>query len=373
MVRRSRHRPVLIAVGTRPEAIKLAPVIEALKRRDELRPIVVATSQHSDMLRQALQTFDVAPDIDLDVMVSNQTSTRVAREVLKRLEPVLEEHNPCWTIVQGDTTSAFAAATASFYGGVRVAHVEAGLRTGRFDCPFPEEFNRRAIAVATRLHFAPTPRAVGNLLAEGVSESDIMMVGNTVVDAVLSVRSGQPPPRVTEDDRRLVLVTLHRRESLDGPLHRMAEAVRSLAYECRGRIRIVFPVHRNPSVDRPIRRILGDVPDVELREPMAYPEFLALFASARCAITDSGGLQEEAPALGVPVLVAREATERPEAVESGWARLIGTDPKNIIREARALLDDDERHTMMTSGPNPFGDGHAGDRIAAALAERTKLS
>jgi len=358
--------PVLVIVGTRPEAIKLAPVVEALQAQGRFRPVLVATSQHREMLRQALAPFGLEADVDLDVMTEGQTPTRVAFEVLRRLEPILLETRPAWTLVQGDTTTALAAAVASFYAGVPVGHVEAGLRTGRLDAPFPEEFNRRAAAVATTLHFAPTGRAAANLRAEGFPEDAIRIVGNTVVDAVRRILSSTRP--VETGGRDLILVTLHRRESFGAPLRRVLEALRTLAVERTGRVSIVYPVHPNPSVSGPAREILGGVPGIELVEPMDYPRLLATFAAARFALSDSGGIQEEAPSVGVPVLVARETTERPEVLEAGWARLVGTDPQRILTEARRLLDDDAARSAMTPGPNPFGDGHAAERIATALAE-----
>lgn len=367
MLSRSDRPNALIVVGTRPEAIKLAPVVEALREAGVIRPVLVATSQHLQMLRQALAPFDLEPEIDLDVMSDDQTPTRVAFEILRRLEPILVTARPAWTVVQGDTTSALAAAVASFYARVPVAHVEAGLRTGRLDAPFPEEFNRKAIAVATALHFAPTKGAAANLEAEGVRRDSIMVVGNTVVDAVQRILASSPT--ATSLDVPLVLVTLHRRESFGKPIEQVLGAVRTLALERPGRVRFVYPVHPNPNVAGPAHGMLDGVPGVELCEPMDYPDLLRTFSAARFALSDSGGIQEEAPSVGVPVLVLRETTERPEVVEAGWARLVGTDPDRILNESRRLLDDDGARLGMTSGPNPFGDGTAGRAIALALAER----
>ena len=358
--------PVLVIVGTRPEAIKMAPVVEALREQGRFRPGLVATSQHRGLLRQALAPFGLEPEVDLDIMTEGQTPARVASEVLRRLEPVLVARRHAWTLVQGDTTTALAAALASFYAGVPVGHVEAGLRTGRLDAPFPEELNRRVTAVATTLHFAPTERAAANLRAEGIGADSIRVVGNTVVDAVHRILGATPP--VAVGGRRLVLVTLHRRESFGEPLRRVLGALRTLAAERPGRFTIVYPVHPNPEVSGPAREILGGAAGVELVEPLDYPRLLATFAAARFALTDSGGLQEEAPSVGTPVLVARETTERPEVLEAGWARLVGTDPARILEEARRLLDEDAAVAAMTSGPNPFGDGRAARRIVRALAE-----
>lgn len=365
------HRPtVMVVMGTRPEAIKLAPVVAALHEQGRLRPVVVATSQHRELLQQALAPFDLVPDEDLDIMTEGQTPAQVAAAVMTRLEPLLAQHRPSWTVVQGDTTSAFAAAITSFYRGVPVAHVEAGLRTGRLDAPFPEEFNRRGVAVAAALHCAPTPRAAGHLRREGVPEGAIAVTGNTVVDAVQHILrvAAPPPPRL--DGRVQVLVTLHRRESFGAPLEGMLAALRQLAQERGPRLRLLYPVHPNPHVAGPARRILGGVPGVELVEPLDYPALLGAFAASRFAISDSGGIQEEAPSVGVPILVAREVTERPEVVEAGWAELVGTDPQRLLAAARRLLDDDAALAAMTCGPNPFGDGRAGPRIAHLLASRT---
>jgi UDP-N-acetylglucosamine 2-epimerase len=318
------------------------------------------------MLSQALQPFGLEPEVDLRVMTAHQTPTGVAAAVLERLEPVLERVRPAWTVVQGDTTTVAAAAMASFYCRVDVAHVEAGLRSGRLDAPFPEEYNRRATAVAASLHFAPTAGAAANLRAEGVAPERILTVGNTAVDAVRRILAVGPAP--TPAVPPLVVMTLHRRESFGRPLERVLRAVRRLAEERPGRLRLVYPVHPNPSVSGPAQRLLGGVPGVELLAPMGYPEFLALLARARFALTDSGGVQEEAPTVGVPVLVLREVTERPEVVEAGWGRVVGTDEEEILAQARRLLDDDDARAAMTAGPNPFGDGHAGERIATALAE-----
>jgi UDP-N-acetylglucosamine 2-epimerase len=359
---------VLVVVGTRPEAIKLAPVVESLRRAARFDALLVATSQHREMLRQALRPFDLAPDVDLDVMTAGQTPTRVAVEVLRRFEPLLAEHRPAWIVVQGDTTTTFAAAVAGFYAGIRVAHVEAGLRSFRLDAPFPEEFNRRAASVATTLHLAPTERAASNLRSEGVDPDAILVTGNTAVDAVLRIRAAKPVPP-PDPSRPLVLVTLHRRESFGEPICRVLGALRTLAIERAGRLRLVYPVHPNPNVDGPAREALSGLPGVELAAPMDYPDFLELFAQARLVLSDSGGVQEEAPTLGVPVLILREVTERPEVVESGWGKLVGTDDALLLAQARRLLDDDEALAAMKSGANPFGDGRAAERIAAALAER----
>lgn len=357
---------VLIVVGTRPEAIKLAPVIESLRESRNLRPVILATSQHREMLRQAFVPFGLEPDLDLEVMTDGQSPTMVAARVLDRIERPLVDLAPAFVVVQGDTTTALAAAWASFYAGIPVAHVEAGLRSGRVDAPFPEEFNRRGVSVAASIHFAPTSGARENLLREGFAPGRIFVVGNTIVDAVARILGNRKRPE-PDPGCATVLVTLHRRESFGPPLERALGAIRRLAIEKGDRVRIVFPVHPNPNVSGPARRMLEDLPNVELRSPLDYPEFLEVFSRSRFVISDSGGVQEEAPTLGVPVLIARETTERPEVLESGWGVLVGTDPDRIFVEARRLLDDEDAWRARCSGPNPFGDGFAARRIVDVLS------
>lgn len=362
----SPRKRVLVVVGTRPEAIKLAPVVEALRASRSLTPVLLATSQHREMLRQALAPFDLEPDLDLDVMTQGQSPTMVASRVLSRIEPHLKDLSPAFVVVQGDTTTALAAAWAAFYAGVPVAHVEAGLRSGRLDAPFPEEFNRRSISVATSIHFAPTALSRENLLAEGVDPSRVLVVGNTIVDAVQRILRSRPLPEM-DGTRQTILVTLHRRESFGAPLERALGAVRRIALEMGDRVRIVFPVHPNPMVSGPALSILSDLPNVQLVAPLDYPDFLHAFRSSRFVLSDSGGVQEEAPTLRVPVLVARETTERPEVLEAGWGMLVGTDPEKIVEESRRLLLDETSYQARRSGPNPFGDGRAAERIAETLA------
>ena len=356
---------VLVVAGTRPEAIKVAPIVEALRDSATLRPVLLATSQHREMLRQALAPFGLEPDRDLEVMTAGQSPTMVASRVLDRIEPVLAEAAPSFVVVQGDTTTALAAAWAAFYAGIPVAHVEAGLRSGRIDSPFPEEFNRRGVSVAASPHFAPTEGARTNLLSEGVAADRVFVVGNTIVDAVGRILAGRPR-RTPDPSRATVLVTLHRRESFGPPLERALAAIRTLAIERGDTLRLVYPVHPNPNVSGPARRLLEGLPNVELLPPLDYPEFLERFAAARFALSDSGGVQEEAPTLRVPVLIARETTERPEVLDSGWGVLVGTDPDRILDESRRLLDDEKAYLARCAGPNPFGDGQAARRIVEAL-------
>ncbi len=354
---------VAVVIGTRPEAIKLAPVVAAL-RNQGTATTVIATSQHRELLHQALAPFALVPDVDLDIMKAGQTPAEVLAAVASAMPPVLERVTPNWVVVQGDTTSALAAALTAFYARIPVAHVEAGLRSGNLAAPFPEELNRRAISTLATLHFAPTRHAAANLQREGVPDRRVLVVGNTVVDAVRMVLPDPPPRAVGETP--LALVTLHRRESFGAPLARMLDAVAALARERAGRLRVVYPVHPNPAVDGPARARLSGLPGVDLVAPLPYPEFLALLARARLVLTDSGGVQEEAPSLGVPVVVLRDETERPELLESGWGVLAGTDPEAILAHARSFLDDEVRRERLRATPNPFGDGHSAPRIIAAI-------
>lgn len=359
---------VVVVVGTRPEAIKLAPVYRALANQGLFRPLLVSTSQHRELLQQALAPFALQAEIDLGIMTEGQTPNQVASQVFALLPPVLEQTRPAWVVVQGDTTTAFAAASASFYCRVPVAHVEAGLRSFRLDAPFPEEFNRKAVSVACTLHLAPTLRAKQNLLAEGVPEDRVVVVGNPVVDAVHWILAQLPA--LEADGAKHVLVTLHRRESFGEPLLGLLHALRTLAQRHYPKVKITYPVHPNPNVRQAAYQVLAGVPGVSLVPPLDYPQFLQSFRLSRVVLSDSGGVQEEAPSVGVPVLVAREVTERPEAVESGWARLVGTDPNVVLSQLEELLFDDVAWQKARGGPNPFGDGRAGEKIAATLAERS---
>jgi len=326
------------------------------------------------MLDQVLSLFDIVPDFDLDVMRPDQTPAGVAAAVLEGLGSVLGSAQPDWVLVQGDTTTAAAAALAAFYDGIRVGHVEAGLRTRNRRQPFPEEINRRIAGVVADRHFAPTPRAQANLVAEQVDPEAVLVTGNTVIDALqwVSSRIGDDP---TEEDRfafytggagRLVLVTTHRRENFGKPLEGICQAVSELAGRFGPSLRFLLPVHPNPRVQRVVREHLGSLPTVSLVPPLDYFSLVSALRHAALVLTDSGGLQEEAPALGVPVLVLREVTERPEAVEWGVARLVGTDPERIVSQAARLLEDPIEHASMAQAANPFGDGQAAGRIVASL-------
>lgn len=366
---------VLSVFGTRPEAIKMAPVVNALKTVTGIETQVCVTAQHRQMLDQVLRLFDIAPDHDLNLMRSGQDLTDITAGVLVGLRSVLRQKRYDLLLVHGDTTTTMAASLAAFYEKVPVGHVEAGLRTGNLYAPWPEEMNRSVVGRIATLHFAPTERSRRSLLAEGVSAQSIHVTGNTVIDALTDVAG-----RLAADGalaaglrdrfgfidpaRRLVCVTGHRRENFGGGFERICVALRTLSL--RNDVQIVYPVHLNPSVQEPVRRVLGDRPNVYLIEPLDYLPFVYLMSRSEVIITDSGGVQEEAPSLGKPVLVMRDTTERPEAVEAGTVRLVGTRVETILAEANRLLDDRAAYDAMARAHNPYGDGQASRRIVRAI-------
>lgn len=380
----ARRIKVLAVLGTRPEAIKLAPVIAGLRAHPRFRVCVCATAQHRQMLDQALDAFAITPDIDLDLMRDGQEPLDVAAAVLSAMRPVLQAEKPRALIVQGDTTTAFAAALAAFHQRVPVAHVEAGLRTGDRYFPFPEETNRRLLTALADLHFAPTAGARRNLLASGVAAGAIWVTGNTVVDALRLVRHRLRAPAarrrwldyfrrawdldLDEGGPQVILVTGHRRESFGLPLRQVCLALRDVARRDRS-LRIVYPLHLNPSVQQPVRSLLGAEWNIRLIEPLAYEPFIFLMDRARLVLTDSGGIQEEAPVLGKPVLVMRRETERPEGLVAGQAELVGTERRAIARRVMELLRDPAGCRRMARPASPYGDGRAAGRIVAVLARR----
>jgi UDP-N-acetylglucosamine 2-epimerase (non-hydrolysing) len=362
---------VVAVVGTRPEAIKMAPVVQELGRRpDRFGAEVWATGQHREMLDQALAPFGIVPDLDLGLMEAGQTPSEVAARVLLALEPALRARRPDWVLVQGDTTTVLAAALCAHHNRVRVGHVEAGLRSFDRANPFPEEMNRVVADHVSDLHFAPTAGARGNLLREGIGAERIYVTGNTGIDALLEVAErGWAPPagdplRELEEGRRLILVTAHRRENFGAPLAGICEALGALAE--RGDVEVVYPVHLNPEVWGPVHRALAGRAHVHLLAPVDYERLVWLLQRSALVLTDSGGIQEEAPSLGVPVLVLRAVTERPEGVAAGTARLVGTEARRIVAEATRLLEDEGARAAMARVANPYGDGRAAARIAAAL-------
>ncbi|HET9460851.1 MAG TPA: UDP-N-acetylglucosamine 2-epimerase (non-hydrolyzing) [Gaiellaceae bacterium] len=363
---------VLSVLGTRPEAIKMAPVVLELGRRPDIVSKVCVTAQHREMLDEVLSLFEVTPDHDLDIMTPGQSPTGVAAEIMRHLEPVLADERPDWVLVQGDTTTAAVAAIAAFYGGAQVAHVEAGLRSRDQRDPFPEEINRRIVGVTADLHFAPTSSARENLLDEGVSPESVLVTGNPVIDALQRART-LPSARDCRvagltRDCRVIVMTAHRRESFGEPLERVCTAVTTLA-ERFPDVRFVYPVHPNPSVRAVVEDALGAHPSVTLLEPLGYREMVTLLERCHLVLTDSGGLQEEAPSLGKPVLVLRDVTERWEGVEAGTARLVGTDTHRIVEETSAVLESPGEYALMSEAINPYGDGRASERIADALSGR----
>lgn len=365
---------VMVVFGTRPEAIKLAPVVKALEARsDRLRPIVCVTAQHRQMLDQVLATFEIEPDIDLDLMVPNQTLAGLTARILRAMDEVFEAEKPDWAIVQGDTTTTMTTALAAFYRQVKVGHVEAGLRTGNKLHPWPEEINRCLTSQMADLHFAPTARARNNLQREGMDPARIFVTGNTVIDALLMARDkigSNPPewPGLPADalgERRMVAITGHRRENFGEGFENICRAVRRLAERFTD-VEFVYPVHLNPNVREPVFRILGEMGNIHLIEPLDYLPFVALMERCAIMLSDSGGVQEEAPSLGKPVLVMRETTERPEAVEAGTVRLVGTSENRIVEQATRLLTDPGAYEAMSKAQNPFGDGTASRRIVEKL-------
>jgi len=367
----TRRRRLLLVVGTRPEAIKLCPVFLELQRRSEFAVQLCATAQHRELLDQVLDVFGVAPDWDLDLMRPGQTLAETTARVIAGLEAVLQDARPDMVLVQGDTTTTLCGALAAFYHRIPVGHVEAGLRTWDPQQPFPEEMNRVLTSRLATLHFAATRWAAENLLREGVPEARIAVTGNPGIDAVLWVRDrleqgllpSRPWPQL-DGSRKLILVTAHRRESFGEGFRRICAALAELA--ARDDVEIVYPVHPNPNVQVPVRQLLAGIPNIHLIEPLEYVPFVDLMRRAWLVLTDSGGIQEEAPSLGKPILVLREKTERPEGVEAGSVKLVGTQTRRIVEEAVRLLEDRQEYERMARVHNPYGDGHASRRIADAI-------
>jgi UDP-N-acetylglucosamine 2-epimerase len=367
---------ILTVFGTRPEAIKMAPLVHVLAARRGLDAKVCVTAQHRHMLDQVLELFDIAPDFDLNLMRDGQTLGDLTSGILQSIGEIYDRWQPDAVLVHGDTTTTLAASLAAFYRYIPVGHVEAGLRTGNVWSPWPEELNRRVTDAVSSWHFAPTEQAMHNLLSEGAPASRIVLTGNTVIDALLQIKHKlDANVALTEGvasrypfldpTRRLILVTGHRRESFGEPFKHFCEALQYIA-RTRDDLQLLYPVHLNPNVREPVHSMLGGERNVYLIEPQDYLPFVFLMSRAYLVITDSGGIQEEAPALGKPVLVTRETTERPEAVRAGTARLVGTCTERIIAEAIALLDDSSQYEAMAHANNPYGDGHASEKIADAL-------
>jgi UDP-N-acetylglucosamine 2-epimerase (non-hydrolysing) len=374
---------ILSVFGTRPEAIKMAPIVRLLKQTAGIESRVCVTAQHRQMLDQVLELFEIKPEYDLDLMREGQSMAQVSAGIFTHLDPILVEFKPDWVLAVGDTTTVVTTSLLAFYRRIKFGHVEAGLRTHNKWHPFPEEINRRLATVTADLHFAPTTWSQGNLLREGVDEKQIMVTGNPVIDALKYVAGQEEPGEIKDlvmqlgitqpalrlrsaplSARRLILVTAHRRENFGEPIENICRALKELAQ--RGDVEIVYPVHLNPNIQKPVNRILKDVEHVTLLPPLDYRPLVHLMKHATLILTDSGGLQEEAPSFGIPVLVLRETTERPEGVEAGILRVVGTETNIIVREARRLLDDESEYAKIAKASNPYGDGHAAERIVEAL-------
>lgn len=359
---------VMTVFGTRPEAIKMCPlVLEMRKHPDEIEPLVAVTAQHREMLDQVLHLFGITPDYDLNIMSAGQTLYDVTEKALRGLQKVLEEAKPDLVLVHGDTTTTFAGALAAFYAQIPVGHVEAGLRTGNKYSPFPEEMNRKLTGALADYHFAPTATSKANLLRENVPEAKIVVTGNTVIDALKTTVKkdyrfdDDALHEVLDSGKRLILMTTHRRENLGEPMRHVYKALCEVLRTHPG-VEAIFPVHKNPKVRQIVDEELGHLPQVHLIEPLDYEPFANLMARVDIVLTDSGGIQEEAPALGKPVLVLRDTTERPEAVSAGTVKLIGTAYEDVLRETNLLLDDAEHYRSMAEAVNPYGDGEACTRI-----------
>ena len=369
-------KKILTVFGTRPEAIKMAPLVHALNADNRFDAKVCVTAQHREMLDQVLELFDIQPDFDLNIMKAGQTLTDVTIAILTGLKPVLEEFGPDVVLVHGDTATTLAASLAAYYQQIKVGHVEAGLRTGNIYSPWPEEANRKLTSAITNYHFAPTPGSKRNLLNEGITDSEITVTGNTVIDALFWVRDKLNKSsslsnellskfEYLDSDKRLVLVTGHRRESFGGGFERICQALCQIATS-NPDVQILYPVHLNPNVQEPVNRLLKGLENVFLIEPQQYLPFCYLMDRAHVILTDSGGIQEEAPSLGKPVLVMRETTERPEAVDAGTVRLVGTDVNLIVDQVQLLLTDADAYQQMSKAHNPYGDGNACGRILEFL-------
>lgn len=364
-------KKIMCVFGTRPEAIKMAPVVKTIEQNEHLQSIVTVTAQHREMLDQVLQLFGITPDYDLNLMKKNQTLTDITAGVLHGLEEILQKEQPDLVLVHGDTTTTFAATLAAFYQQIPVGHVEAGLRSGNLYSPYPEEANRKLTGVMAALHFSPTPEARNNLLRESADDEKIFVTGNTVIDALLTTVHAHYQfadaalQQLLDSPGKKVLITAHRRENQGAPMMHIFQAVRRL-HETLPEVQFIFPIHKNPKVRELAAQILGDLERVHIIEPLDYEPFANAMSKVDLILTDSGGLQEEAPALGKPVLVLRDTTERPEAVTAGTVELVGTDEELIYQTALKLLTDADAYGKMANAVNPYGDGKACGRITAAI-------
>lgn len=371
---------VLSILGTRPEAIKMAPVVQELSRDARFDAKVCVTAQHREMLDQVMGLFDIQADLDLDLMQPNQNLAALTSNIFTHLDPILVDIRPNWILIQGDTTTVMCAALNAFYHQIKIGHIEAGLRTHDKWQPFPEEINRRVVSVVADLHFTPTQHSRQNLLNEGVADAQIKVTGNTVIDALNQIIQHPIPAeikkflaklQVLDGKKELIVVTAHRRENFGQPIQDICHGLIKIANEYQNRIEIIYPVHLNPNIQEPVHQLLADVENITLLDPIEYLPLVHLLKNAKLVLTDSGGIQEEATGLGVPTLVLREVTERPEGVDAGVLKIIGTDSNTIFIETQHLLNDQNAYQAMAHAANPFGDGHAAQLIIQALLDHER--
>ena len=368
---------VLTIFGTRPEAVKMAPVIRSLQMTPHIETHICVTAQHREMLDQVLNLFDITPEIDLDLMKPGQELAALTSDIFRHIDPILTKIKPDWVLVQGDTTTVMAASIAAYYQRIHIGHVEAGLRTHDKWQPFPEEINRRIAGVVADLHFAPTQLCRNNLLSEGIPDWRIAVTGNPVIDALQHISQLPIPAEIQAllqqhgihpNGKKLILITAHRRENFGKPIENICEAIRTLAAQYSGAIHFVYPVHLNPNINKPVYTLLSNLPNITLLPPLEYLSLVYLIKNASMVLTDSGGIQEEATGLGKPTFVLRQVTERPEGIEAGVLKLVGTDTHRIVSEVNGLLNDPEQYQKMAHASNPFGDGHAAEKIVKALLD-----
>jgi len=362
-------KKVMLVFGTRPEAIKMCPLVKELKKKSNIETIVCVTGQHREMLQQVLDCFEVVPDYNLDIMQEKQTLFDITVNIISKIKPVLEKEKPDVVLVHGDTTTTFITALCAFYMQIDVGHVEAGLRTYNLYSPYPEEFNRQGTGIIAKYNFAPTEMAKQNLLNEGKSQNSIYVTGNTAIDALkTTVKKNYTHPVLKwVGNEKLIVLTAHRRENLGKPLENMFTAIRKIVEE-KEDIKVIYPVHKNPVVQETAKRILGDNEKIKLIEPLDVIDFHNILANSHLILTDSGGIQEEAPSLGKPVLVMRDTTERPEGIKAGTLKLVGTETEKIYTEIKKLLENQEEYEEMSKAVNPYGDGFASNRIADILCK-----
>lgn len=360
-------KKVMLVFGTRPEAIKMCPLVKELKTRKNLETVVCVTGQHREMLKQVLEVFEVVPDYDLDIMKQGQNLYDITINILERIKTVLDKEHPDLVLVHGDTSTSFVTALACFYSQIKVGHVEAGLRTYNIESPYPEEFNRQAVGIVSKFNFSPTKLSAGNLIREGKDESTIYITGNTVIDALKTTVKKDYKNEVTDwaEGSRLILLTAHRRENLGEPMRGMFRAIRRIADEFQD-VKVVYPMHLNPKVREVAHDVFDGQDRIRLIEPLDVFDFHNFMAKSHLVLTDSGGIQEEAPSLGKPVLVMRDTTERPEGVEAGTLKLVGTEEENVYAECKKLLTDIDIYKSMSGAKNPYGDGTACKQIADIL-------